>query len=136
MRSRNELPAPAVIWTTIRSDRTRVPPVTPERSPPASRITGADSPVMADSSIEATPSMISPSPGMTSPATISTRSPARSSVETVSSTAPSCFSRWAGVVCRVLRSASAWALPRASATAEAKLANSSVATSQKSRASR
>ena len=72
MRSRNELPGPAVICTTIRSERTRVPPVTPERSPPASRITGADSPVMADSSIEATPSMISPSLGITSPATIST----------------------------------------------------------------
>ena len=52
-----------------------MPPVTPERSPPASRITGADSPVMADSSIEATPSMISPSLGITSPATTSTRSP-------------------------------------------------------------
>ena len=51
----------------MRSDRTRVPPVTPERSPPASRMTGADSPVMADSSTDATPSMISPSPGMTSP---------------------------------------------------------------------
>ena len=55
MRSRNDLPALAVIRTTMRSDRTRVPPVTPERSPPASRMTGADSPVMADSSTEATP---------------------------------------------------------------------------------
>jgi hypothetical protein len=33
------------------------------RSPPDSRMTGADSPVMADSSTEATPSTISPSPG-------------------------------------------------------------------------
>ena len=32
-----------------------MPPVTPERSPPASRITGALSPVIADSSTEATP---------------------------------------------------------------------------------
>ena len=40
MRSRNDLPAPAVISTTMRSERTRVPPVTPERSPPASRIDG------------------------------------------------------------------------------------------------
>ena len=39
----------------MRSDSTRVPPVTPERSPPASRMTGADSPVMADSSTDATP---------------------------------------------------------------------------------
>ena len=42
-----------------------MPPVTAERSPPASRITGADSPVIADSSTEPTPSMISPSAGMT-----------------------------------------------------------------------
>ena len=33
-----------------------MPPVTAERSPPASRMTGADSPVMADSLTEATPS--------------------------------------------------------------------------------
>ena len=64
MRSRNDSPAPAVMRTTMRSESTRVPPVTPERSPPASRITGADSPVIADSSTDATPSMISPSPGM------------------------------------------------------------------------
>ncbi len=35
-----------------------MPPVTALRSPPDSRITGADSPVIADSSTEATPSMI------------------------------------------------------------------------------
>ena len=105
MRSRNELPGLAVISTTIRSDSTRVPPVTPERSPPASRMTGADSPVMADSSMEAIPSMISPSPGITSPATISTRSPARSSVETVCSIVPS-----------VLEAASRGGSPRLCAT--------------------
>ena len=54
--------------TTIWSDSTRVPPVTAERSPPDSRMTGADSPVMADSSTEAMPSMTSPSDGMISPA--------------------------------------------------------------------
>ncbi len=54
--------------TLIQSDSTRVPPVTAERSPPDSRMTGADSPVMAVSSTDATPSMISPSAGMTSPA--------------------------------------------------------------------
>jgi hypothetical protein len=53
-----------VILTMIRSDRTRLPPVTADRSPPDSRITGADSPVMADSSTDATPSTTSPSPGM------------------------------------------------------------------------
>ena len=64
--------------TTIRSESTLVPPVTAERSPPLSRITGADSPVIADSSTEAMPSMISPSPGMSSPASTTTRSPLRS----------------------------------------------------------
>ncbi len=54
-----------VIFTTIRSESTLVPPVTAERSPPDSRMTGADSPVIADSSTEATPSTTSPSPGMT-----------------------------------------------------------------------
>ena len=51
MRSRNDFPAAAVMRTRIASESTRVPPVTPERSPPASRTTGADSPVMADSSM-------------------------------------------------------------------------------------
>ena len=83
-------PAPAVMRTTMRSDSTRVPPVTPERSPPASRITGADSPVIADSSTEATPSMISPSPGMIWPASTTTRSPGLSSVE------DTCFDRLFG----------------------------------------
>ena len=56
-----------------RSSRTApcVPPVTAERSPPVSRMTGADSPVMADSSTEAMPSITSPSPGITSPASTS-----------------------------------------------------------------
>ena len=53
--------------TTIQSESTRVPPVTEVKSPPDSRITGADSPVMALSSTEAAPSMTSPSAGMTSP---------------------------------------------------------------------
>ncbi len=52
----------------IQSEITFVPPVTAVRSPPDSRMTGADSPVIADSSTEATPSMISPSDGMNSPA--------------------------------------------------------------------
>ena len=42
--------------------------------PPASRTTGADSPVMADSSTRATPFTISPSLGMVSPLSTATRS--------------------------------------------------------------
>ena len=61
MRSRNVAPGSALMRTTISSDSTRVPPVTAERSPPDSRITGADSPVMAASFTDAMPSMISPS---------------------------------------------------------------------------
>ena len=40
IRSRNECPGSWVISTTIRSDSTRVPPVTALRSPPDSRMTG------------------------------------------------------------------------------------------------
>jgi hypothetical protein len=72
IRSRKASPGFAVTRTTIQSDNTFVPPVTAERSPPDSRITGADSPVMADSSTEATPSITSPSAGMVSPASTST----------------------------------------------------------------
>src|ERR1700693_4683969 len=50
MRSRNVSPGVDAISTTMRSERTRVPPVTADRSPPDSRMTGADSPVIADSS--------------------------------------------------------------------------------------
>ena len=63
IRSRNVSPGFAVILMTIQSESTFVPPVTAERSPPDSRITGADSPVIADSSTDATPSTTSPSPG-------------------------------------------------------------------------
>src|SRR5262249_4510014 len=78
MRSRNVSPGFEVMRTLIPSESTRVPPVTAERSPPDSRITGADSPVIADSSTDATPSMTSPSPGIKSPATTLTISPERS----------------------------------------------------------
>ena len=64
MRSTKVWPGLEVMRTTMRSDSTRVPPVTAERSPPDSRTTGADSPVMADSSTEAIPAMTSPSPGI------------------------------------------------------------------------
>ena len=61
-------PRSAVTLTLSQSDSTRVPPITAERSPPLSRMTGADSPVTADSSTSATPSITSPSAGMMSPA--------------------------------------------------------------------
>ena len=41
-------PGAAVILTLIQSESTVVPPVTAERSPPDSRMTGADSPVIAE----------------------------------------------------------------------------------------
>ena len=66
-----------------------MPPVTALRSPPLSRITGADSPVMADSSTEAMPSITSPSPGMISPAETMTRWPLRSSPAGTCLTPPS-----------------------------------------------
>ena len=75
MRSRNVSPGLDVIFTTISSESTRVPPVTAERSPPDSRMTGADSPVIADSSTDAMPSTTSPSPGMSWPGRTTHRSP-------------------------------------------------------------
>ena len=83
MRSRNVWPGSDVMRTTISSDSTRVPPVTALRSPPLSRMTGADSPVMADSSTEAMPSITSPSPGMISPAETTTTSPLRSALAAI-----------------------------------------------------
>ncbi len=126
MRSTKDSPGFVVTRTTIRSESTVVPPVTEEKSPPDSRTTGADSPVMADSSTVAMPSTISPSPGMTSPAETTTRSPIRSVVAATSSSRPSSSSRRAGVSVRVRRRDSAWARPRPSATASARFANSTV----------
>jgi hypothetical protein len=127
MRSRNVSPGLDVICTTIRSDRTTVPPVTALRSPPDSRITGADSPVIADSSTTAIPCTTSPSPGMTWPAVTTARSPERSWADGISCVVPSGLSSWAKVSLRLRRRVSAWAWPRPSATASAKLANSTVA---------
>ena len=126
IRSRNVSPGFDVIFTMISSERTRVPPVTAERSPPDSRITGADSPVMADSSTDATPSTTSPSPGTNSPATHFTQSPARSFEPEISSVDPSALRRRATVSARALRRVSACALPRPSAIASAKFAKSTV----------
>ncbi len=129
----NVLPGSEVIFTTIRSDSTFVPPVTADRSPPDSRITGADSPVIADSSTLATPSTTSPSPGMTWPASTITKSPSFSSVAATSAsatfTAPGVqvpVTLRATVSVLVRRKVSAWALPRPSATASARLANTTV----------
>ena len=88
MRSRNDRPGSCVTSITSRSESSRVPPVTAERSPPASRMTGADSPVIADSSTEPTPSTISPSAGMIWPASTTTTSPRRSSGAGISSIPP------------------------------------------------
>src|SRR5262245_13178761 len=129
IRSRNVSPGLDVMRTTIRSDSTLVPPVTAERSPPLSRMTGPDSPVIADSSTEATPSITSPSPGISSPASTTTRSPARSAVAFTTTAIPS-VSRRALVCVRIRRNESACALPRPSATASAKFANTTVNQSQ------
>ena len=121
--------------TMIRSDSTLVPPVTALRSPPLSRMTGADSPVIADSSTEAMPSMISPSPGIISPASATTRSPLRRltrqpSPACVLPAAASCAGGAPASPVRIRRSVSACALPRPSATASAKLAKITVNQSQ------
>ncbi len=131
IRSRNVSPGRAVIRTTTSSDRTRVPPVTAERSPPDSLITGADSPVMADSSIEAMPSTTSPSDGITSPALTTHSSPTSRRLDGTGSRVPSGRRRLAMVSLRVLRSDAACALPRPSAIASAKLAKSTVAQRKK-----
>ncbi len=137
MRSRKDSPGLTVIRTTSQSDNTRVPPVTDEKSPPASRTTGADSPVMALSSTEATPSMTSPSSGIMSWASTSTTSPLRrfsacSGNQGVPRQVPSAGALYflAQVLFFNPRRDAAWALLRPSASASAKLANSTVNQSQ------
>src|SRR5581483_53659 len=95
-------------------------------------ITGADSPVIAASLTEATPSITSPSEGILSPASASTMSPTFRVVPgTRRYSLPSLLRSLAWLSVRVLRSDSACALPRPSATASAKLANSTVNQSHK-----
>ena len=124
-------PGSAVMRTTMRSESTLVPPVTAERSPPLSRMTGADSPVIADSSTEAMPSMTSPSPGMSSPGLDDDDVAlaqldgghvllARRSTQPARRRSP----------CACCAASSACALPRPSAIASAKLAKSTVNQSQ------
>ncbi len=129
IRSRNVSPGLTLHWITSQSERMRVPPVTDAKSPPDSRITGADSPVMALSSTDAPPSITSPSQGMMSPASTSTTSPLRSSsAGTWSIGAPYLASRnlRAKAVFFTPFRLLACALLRPSASASAKLANSTV----------
>ncbi len=130
IRSMKVSPGFEVISTLIWSDRTFVPPVTALRSPPDSRMTGADSPVIADSSTVAAPSMTSPSPGISSPAETMTMSPFRSCSAPTFSIFPPLVSLSANVWVRVARNARACALPRPSAIASAKFAKRTVNQSQ------
>ena len=126
IRSRKLLPGSEVMRIFSQSDTTVVPPVTEQKSPPLSRTTGADSPVMADSSTLAMPSMTSPSLGMTSPAVTMTTSPFFSSLEETMVSSPCSSRRWATVSFCVFFRLAACALPRPSATDSAKLAKSTV----------
>ena len=127
MRSMKDWPGSWVISTTMRSEVTRVPPVTALRSPPDSRMTGADSPVIADSSTVAMPSITVPSPGISSPAGTTTTSPRTSSAAAF--VVPSRIV--ATVSLRIVRNVSACARPRPSANASAMFANTTVSHSQK-----
>ena len=74
--------------------------------------------------------MISPSEGMRSPASQTTRSPLASAEAATRSSVPSGRRRRASVSARMRRRVSAWALPRPSAMASAKLAKITVRNSQ------
>lgn len=111
----------------ILSESTFVPPVTEDLSPPASRITGALSPVIALSSMVAKPSIISPSAAIKSPVSqmkISSFFKAEELTFLISPFGRICL---AGVSSRVFLKLSAWAFPQASAIASAKFPNKSVA---------
>ncbi|MNX58466.1 hypothetical protein D3C86_893090 [compost metagenome] len=126
MRSSVDSPGLAVIFTSSQSDTSRVLPVTAERSPPDSRITGADSPVIAASLTAAIPSITSPSPGIISPASTRTTSPLRRLVAGTTWKVPLLVLRRALKPSLPALRLSARALPRPSARASAKLANSTV----------
>ena len=134
IRSRKVSPGLTLQRITSQSERIRVPPVTEAKSPPDSRITGADSPVMALSSTDAPPSITSPSQGIISPASTSTTSPLRrSSAGTWSICASCCGARSlrAKAVFLTPFKLLACALLRPSAIASAKLANRTVNHSQR-----
>ena len=108
IRSMNPWPGSAVMRISRLSDNNRVPPVTEEAtSEPASFKTGADSPVIADSSTDPTPANTSPSAGINSPAFTRTRSPRRNSAESTKRSVPLASSRQAWVRACVRRKASA-----------------------------
>ncbi|MPM72893.1 hypothetical protein SDC9_119869 [bioreactor metagenome] len=115
-----------MIRTLSQSLTTVVPPVTDEKSPPLSLSTGADSPVMADSSTEAMPSITSPSLGINSPTFTSTTSPFFSVLALTMDSAPSSCRMRACISFCVFFRLSACALPLPSATASAKFANNTV----------
>ncbi|MND89073.1 hypothetical protein D3C80_811160 [compost metagenome] len=126
MRSRVDSPGLLVMLISSQSDTSRVLPVTAERSPPDSRITGADSPVIAASLTAAMPSSTSPSPGIISPAETLTTSPLRRLVAGTISKLPEAVRRRALRPWLPALRLSARALPRPSANASAKLANNTV----------
>ena len=103
-----------------------MPPVTALRSPPDSRITGALSPVITDSSTLAIPSMTSPSPGITSFGSHRQMSSLRRDEDGTIWTLPSAVSFLASESDLVFRRLSACAFPRPSAIASAKLAKRTV----------
>ena len=111
-----------------------MPPVTPEWSPPASRIDRALSPVIADLVDRGDPLDDlavgrDHLPGLDDD--VGRRRRSLVDETTSPSSDPSRSSRKAGVSARVARRLSAWALPRASASASAKLANRTVSSSRK-----
>ena len=127
MRSRKLSPGLAVLRTRRKSEISDVPAVTEENmSVPGSFLTGADSPVIADSSTKATPSMTSPSVGMSSPLSTRTTSSFRRADAATCSMPPELFTRLATSSVFVRRSVAAFALPRPSASASAKFANHTV----------
>ncbi len=124
--SMKDSPGSEVICILSQSLTTVVPPVTDATSPPLSFNTGADSPVIADSSTEATPSMTSPSFGMSSPAFTKTISPFFIILALTVISFPSSLRTRACMSFCVFFRLWACALPRPSATASAKFANSTV----------
>ena len=118
-------------WITRWSESSFVPPVTAERSPPASRITGRR--LAGDRRlVDRADALDDLAVGRDDLAGRRRRRCRRAAgpAPGTSSSVPSSSRRCAVVVVRVARSAFACALPRPSATASAKFANSTVSQSQ------
>ena len=133
MRSRNVSPGFDVILILMWSESTRVPPVTALRSPPDSRMTGALSPVITDfvDRRDAFDDLAVAGNDLAGARRRRRRRRAASTTRPARCRRPS-TRRLAIVSVFVLRSDSACALPRASAIASAKVANSTVNQSQRS----